>query len=134
MSPENKIPIKPENLKKICGELGLEGNVDDNTLIKEMDDLNLPGCKCENPLNQTILYMHMLYGAFIGKDNEKNDNEFENYQADGKKEIMNEALTYLGINNIMLEKKERLVQDEANSNNELINLNLHLLSHQKTLK
>ena len=41
-----------------------------------------------------------------------------------KKEIWNEALTYLGVNNIMLEKKERLVTDEANSNNELINLNL----------
>lgn len=41
-----------------------------------------------------------------------------------KKEIWNEALTFLGVNNIMLEKKERLVRDEANSNNELINLNL----------
>lgn len=41
-----------------------------------------------------------------------------------KKEIWNEALTYLGVNNISLEKKERLVTDEANSNNELINLNL----------
>lgn len=41
-----------------------------------------------------------------------------------KKEIWNEALTFLGINNIMLEKKERLISDEANSNNELINLNL----------
>lgn len=98
MSPENKIPIKPENLEKICGELGLDGNVDDSALIKEVDDLNLPGCKCENPLNQTILYMHMLYGAFIGKDNEKNDNEFEDNQADGKKEIMNEYVKLL-LNN-----------------------------------
>lgn len=41
-----------------------------------------------------------------------------------KKEIWNEALSFLGINNIMLEKKERLITDEANSNNEVINLNL----------
>ena len=43
---------------------------------------------------------------------------------DYKKEIWNEALTFLGINNIMIDKKERLVSDEANSNNEVINLNL----------
>lgn len=43
---------------------------------------------------------------------------------DYKKEIWNEALTFLGVNNIMIDKKERLVSDEANSNNELINLNL----------
>lgn len=41
-----------------------------------------------------------------------------------KKEIWNEALTYLGINNIHVEKKERLVAGEVDSNNELINLNL----------
>lgn len=41
-----------------------------------------------------------------------------------KKEIWNEILTYLGVNNIMEDKKERLIADEANSNNELINLNL----------
>ena len=43
---------------------------------------------------------------------------------DYKKEIWNEALTFLGINNIMVDKKERSITDEANSNNELINLNL----------
>lgn len=42
---------------------------------------------------------------------------------DYKKEIWNEALTSLGINNLN-EKKERLITDETNSNNELINLNL----------
>lgn len=41
-----------------------------------------------------------------------------------KKEIWNEALTFLGINNLLVDKKERLISDEANSNNELINLNL----------
>lgn len=43
---------------------------------------------------------------------------------DYKKEIWNEALTFLGINNILVDKKERLITDEANSNNELINMNL----------
>ena len=41
-----------------------------------------------------------------------------------KKEIWNEALTYLGVNNILVDKKERMITDEANANNELINLNL----------
>ena len=41
-----------------------------------------------------------------------------------KKQIWNEALTYLGVNTLQTEKKERLITDEASSNNELINLNL----------
>ena len=52
---------------------------------------------------------------------------------DYKKEIWNEALTFLGINNIIVDKKERLITDEANSNNELINMNLqsYLAPRQK---
>ena len=38
-----------------------------------------------------------------------------------KQNLENELLTFLGINNISLEKQERLIVDEANSNNQLIN-------------
>lgn len=41
-----------------------------------------------------------------------------------KKQIWNEALQFLGVNTLQTEKKERLITDEASSNNELINLNL----------
>jgi Phage Connector (GP10). len=43
---------------------------------------------------------------------------------DYKKQIWNEALQFLGVNTLQTEKKERLITDEASSNNELINLNL----------
>lgn len=41
-----------------------------------------------------------------------------------KKEIWNEFLTFIGVNNVMVDKSERLIKAEANQNNELINLNL----------
>lgn len=44
-----------------------------------------------------------------------------------KKEIFNEALTYLGINNISVQKKERLTENESTENNELVNLNLQAM-------
>ena len=44
-----------------------------------------------------------------------------------KKEIWNEALTYLGINNIAITKKERLTENESSENNELVNLNLQAM-------
>ena len=46
---------------------------------------------------------------------------------DYKKEIWNEALTYLGIQNISRDKKERLTENESNENNELVNLNLQAM-------
>lgn len=53
-----------------------------------------------------------------------------------KKQIWNEALQYLGINTLQTEKKERLITDEASSNNELINLNLQsmLVPRQEACK
>ena len=53
-----------------------------------------------------------ISSAFIGSDIMKY-----------KKEIWNELLTALGIDNFS-EKKERLVSDEIDTNNEVINLNL----------
>ena len=44
-----------------------------------------------------------------------------------KKEIWNEALTFLGINNMSVKKKERLTENESNENNELVNLNLQAM-------
>ena len=46
---------------------------------------------------------------------------------DYKKEIWNEALTFLGINNIARDKKERLTENESSENNELVNLNLQAM-------
>lgn len=55
---------------------------------------------------------------------------------DYKKEIWNEFLTFLGVNNVLVDKKERLVTDEANANNEVVNLNLQsfLIPRQEACK
>ena len=45
---------------------------------------------------------------------------------DDKKKIENELLTLLGLNNVG-DKKERLIVDEANANNDFINRNVDLL-------
>ncbi len=41
-----------------------------------------------------------------------------------KQQLWNELLTFLGLNNINFEKKERLISDEANANNNMIRINL----------
>lgn len=50
-----------------------------------------------------------------------------------KKQIWNEFLSFIGVNTIDVEKKERLIKSEASSNNEYINFNLqsYLIPRQK---
>ena len=50
-----------------------------------------------------------------------------------KKQIWNEFLSFIGVNTIDVEKKERLIKGEASSNNEYINFNLqsYLIPRQK---
>lgn len=43
---------------------------------------------------------------------------------DEKRTIMNEFLTEIGINNVNTEKKERLITDEANANNDELEVNM----------
>lgn len=43
-----------------------------------------------------------------------------------KDKLMSELLSFLGINNVQTEKKERLISDEVNANNELIQGNMFL--------
>lgn len=44
-----------------------------------------------------------------------------------KRQIWNEMLSFLGINSLEQEKKEREIVDEAQSNNEVINMNLQAM-------
>lgn len=44
-----------------------------------------------------------------------------------KRDIWNEFLTFLGVNNLADEKKERMIVSETQSNNEVINLNLQAM-------
>ena len=44
-----------------------------------------------------------------------------------KESLKNELLTYLGINNNNVEKKERLLVDEVNANNDFTNINIDLM-------
>lgn len=49
-----------------------------------------------------------------------------------KKELMNELLTFLGINNNDVQKRERVVVDEVNANNEFILVNIdHMYDERK---
>lgn len=53
-----------------------------------------------------------------------------------KKSVWNECLSFLGVNNLETEKKERLIVDEVNANNQMIQLSAEtmLLTRQEACK
>lgn len=48
-----------------------------------------------------------------------------------KHELWNEYMTFLGLNNVNTDKKERLVVDEANANNQLIEASFNVMYKQR---
>ena len=77
--------------------------------IFQQVDGNAPAIFADNSLKVDQMQALDLKAKFLG-------NELMNY----KKSVENELLTFLGENNLPVEKKERLITDEANSNNQLI--------------
>lgn len=77
--------------------------------IFQQVDGNSPAVFADRSINLENMQALDLKAKFLG-------NELMDY----KKSVENELLTFLGINNIPSDKKERLITDEANSNNQLI--------------
>lgn len=77
--------------------------------IFQMVDGNAPAVFADRSINLDNMQALDLKAKFLG-------NELMDY----KKSVENELLTFLGINNSPIDKKERLITDEANSNNQLI--------------
>ena len=72
-------------------------------------DGNVPAIYADKNLNLDAISSLDLKAKFLCSD-----------LMDYKKSVENELLTFLGLNNIPSEKKERLITDEAQSNNQLI--------------
>lgn len=72
-------------------------------------DGNVPAIYADKGLNIDSIQALDLKAKFLG-------NELMDY----KRSVESELLTFLGVNNSPIDKKERLITDEANSNNQLI--------------
>lgn len=94
---ENEFTIKNLYAKMYSGEPAI---FVDQTLLNNKGELNIQSVSCEAPYLLDKLQQHRF-------------------------EIEKELLTFLGINST-IEKKERLIVDETNANNELITLNIEI--------
>ena len=77
--------------------------------IFQQVDGNVPAVFADKNLNVDGIKALSTGAKFLG-------NELTDY----KRSVENELLTLLGLNNLPTDKKERLITDEANSNNQLI--------------
>lgn len=77
--------------------------------IFQQVDGNTPAIFADKALNLDNIQALDLKAKFLGVE-----------LMDYKKAVENELLTFLGLNNTPYEKRERLITDEANSNNQLI--------------
>lgn len=77
--------------------------------IFQQVDGNVPAIFADKSLNIDGVSALDLKAKFLGND-----------LMDYKRSVESELLTFLGINNSAVDKKERLITDEANANNELI--------------
>ena len=93
--------------------------------IFQQIDGNVPAIFADRALNLDAVQVFQTGAKFLG-------NELMDY----KRSVEGELLTFLGVNNSPIDKKERLVTDEANSNNQLIESfsELQLQSRQKACK
>lgn len=94
---DNEFTIKNLYAKMYSGEPAIFVN---QSLLNERGDLNIQSISCEAPYILDKLQQHRF-------------------------DVEKELLTFLGINTT-IEKKERLIMDEANANNELITLNVEI--------
>lgn len=78
------------------------------TIFRKIDG-NEPAIYADKKLNPDSMSVLDLKAKFLG-------NELMDY----KRSVESELLTFLGINNTPVDKKERLITDEAESNNQLI--------------
>lgn len=94
---ENELTMKNLYAKMYSGEPAI---FIDQNLLSQSGDLNIQSVSCEAPYLIDKLQEHRF-------------------------EVEKELLTYLGINSTV-EKKERLIVDETNANNEQITLNVEI--------
>lgn len=134
MNNWQKIPTLPTMQLFALRLYNAERTADVNIIAQKTPVLVVVDEKQRNTMENVYSQFEGNKPAIFGDKNQLGDNVLRVIKTDApfiadkimeyKKEIWNEALTFLGINNILVDKKERLITEEASSNNELINLNL----------